>query len=149
MHSFNKKQTLPYKAQDLFKVIMDIESYPEFLPWCLAARIVSEHPDHIIAELVIGFKAFTESYNSKISVKSENENYEIEVEAISGPFKKLYNCWKINQLDDNTSEVEFFIEFSFNSFILDSLVGIFFKEATEKMIDAFNERCKKLLSQSS
>ena len=134
---------MPYKASLISEIIMDIEKYPEFLPWCKKARIIEKNDDFLTAELFVEFKGFTESYVSKVITSSENNSYCIEVVAISGPFKLLKNIWTIKQLD-NGAKVDFSIDFAFKSRILDMIIGMVFSIATEKMIGAFEDRADEL-----
>ncbi|WP_342267498.1 SRPBCC family protein [Candidatus Tisiphia endosymbiont of Empis tessellata] len=71
--------------------------------------------------------------------------YSIEVEAISGPFKYLKNLWQFSQ-EDTGSKIEFFIDFKMKFAIVDKLVNIFFTDATEKMVDAFEKRADTMLT---
>lgn len=144
MPHFHQVKILPYDAKQLFDLVLDVESYPEFIPWCEASRIISKSNTEIIAELVIRLKAFTEKYQSSIIFNSSEQLFTIEVEAISGPFKYLKNSWKFSKIDTGT-KVEFFIDFQMKFTILDNLIGIFFGEATKKMIDAFEKRAQALL----
>lgn len=134
---------MPYKANLIREIIMDIEKYPEFLPWCKKAKIIAKNDDFFTAELFLEFKGFTESYVSKVMTSSENGSYCIEVVAISGPFKLLKNIWTIKQLDNGT-KVDFSIDFVLKSRILDMIVGMIFSVATEKMIGAFEARANEL-----
>lgn len=139
MHSFKEVKILPYLANDLFKLILDVDSYPKFLPWCSASRIISKTDYDIIAELVVQFKLFTEKYQSQIIPIITEEGYEIKVTAISGPFKFLTSIWKINQLK-NGSSVSFFIEFELKSTLLDKVMSMFFKDMAQQMINLFEKR---------
>jgi len=134
---------MPYKADLIDQIIMDIERYPEFLPWCQKARIISKSDDFLTAELCVEFKGFTESYVSKVTRNTKSGKHYIEVVAISGPFKLLKNIWSIKQLD-NGAEVDFSIDFEFKSRILDLVIGMVFSTATEKMIGAFEARADEL-----
>jgi coenzyme Q-binding protein COQ10 len=147
MPSFHKVKILPYNAQELFYLVLDVKSYPEFLPWCRTARIISESEGEIIAELVIQLKGFLDKYQSKIIYSNDlnKRRYSIEVEAISGPFKYLKNSWQFSKEDSN-SKIEFFIDFKMKFAIVDKLVGIFFADATEKMVDAFEKRADTILT---
>ena len=143
MHSFRETRIMPYKADLIDQIIMDIEKYPEFLPWCQKARIISKSDDFLTAELSVEFKGFTEKYVSKVNRDVKNGEYFIEVVAISGPFKLLRNIWSIKELD-NAAEVDFSIDFEFKSRILDLVIGMVFSTATEKMIGAFEARADEL-----
>jgi coenzyme Q-binding protein COQ10 len=140
MPNFQQVKILPYAAQELFKLVLDVQSYPEFLPWCKAARIISESDDHIIAELVIQAKGFSDKYQSKITPKIISEDiYSIQVEAISGPFKYLNNLWLFSK-QGNSTKIEFSIKFEMKFTLLNKLIELFFADATSKIIDAFEKR---------
>lgn len=155
MHSFKDTKNLPYSAIEVFNLVLDVKSYPEFLPWCQAVRLLKNDPDEMIAEMVICFKGFTEKYQSSIkqevkeaaSGQTEGKIYKINVRAISGPFKYLHNFWQFTQYD-NYTEIYFSLDFEFRSLILDKLMGFMFARATEKMLHAFEQRaalkCKSI-----
>ncbi|MFP3018335.1 MAG: type II toxin-antitoxin system RatA family toxin [Candidatus Tisiphia sp.] len=147
MPSFHQIKVLPYNAQELYYLVLDVKSYPEFLPWCKAARIISKSENQIIAELVIQLKGFTDKYQSKIIYSNDlkKQRYSIEVEAVSGPFKYLKNLWQFSK-EDTGSKIEFFIDFKMKFAIVDKLVNIFFTDATEKMVDAFEKRADTMLT---
>jgi len=142
MHTFQEKKIMPYKAEIINQIILDVERYPEFLPWCSSAKIISKEEDYFIAELAILFKGFAEQYKSRIIPNRKNDIYSIEVEAISGPFKFLRNNWKIKSINDK-SEVDFHISFQLRSKILDMVIGTVFSIAVEKMMNAFEMRAKQ------
>ena len=125
MHSFKETRVMPYEASLINDIIMDIEKYPEFLPWCKKARIIEKNDDFLTAELFVEFKGFTESYVSKVITNSENNNYYIEVVAISGPFELLKNIWSIKQLD-NGAKVDFSIDFAFSKELFNDKASLTF-----------------------
>lgn len=143
MHSFKETKVMPYKAKLINEIVIDIEKYPDFLPWCKKAKIIAKNDDFVTAELFLEFKGFTESYVSKVMTSFENNSYCIEVVAISGPFKLLKNIWTIKQLDNGT-KVDFSIDFVLKSRILDMIVGMVFSVAAEKMVGAFEARADEL-----
>lgn len=145
MPSLNRTKILPHNAKKIYDLVMDIEKYPEFLPWCKNARItkvISEN--NLQADLLINFKNFFEKYSSNVVHTQNGDVYEVNVKAISGPFKNLENRWKILKIDEENCQVDFFIEFEFNSIFLGKMIGMIFERATEKMMDAFEERAKKI-----
>lgn len=148
MPSFHQVKILPYDPKDLFDLVLDVESYPQFIPWCAAAKIISENHNIAVAELTIKIKGFLDKYQSKIMPKIiDRQSYIIEVEAISGPFKYLRNSWKFTH-EEGGARVEFFIDFSVKLSMVDILVSLFFTEATKKMIDAFEKRAENILTKT-
>jgi coenzyme Q-binding protein COQ10 len=144
MPSFQEAKALSYPAHKIHELVMDIEKYPEFLPWCKQARIIERiSPSQITADLLINFKNFFEKYRSEVK-HGKHEYYFVETRAIEGPFKSLFSSWKIHELADNKCEVEFFIEFQFSSFILEKMIGGIFEKAALKMMQSFESRAQEL-----
>ena len=133
----------------MFDLVMDVEKYPQFLPWCLAAKITKRFPakefrDHLEADLAISFKGFTQKYSSDIRASKTIDNeFLISVAAIDGPFKSLVNSWQFKDISGGC-EIEFFIDFEFRSMILGKMIGMIFEKATSKMIDAFEKRAQEI-----
>ncbi len=126
----------PYTAEQLFKLVADIESYPEFLPWVLAARILSKNDDIIVAELVIKYKIFRSCYTSKVKL---SPNHEIIVELVEGPFKYLKNHWRFIE-EASGARIEFMLDFALKSSLLEDLVTHEFNHYAKKLMDAFIKR---------
>lgn len=143
MHSFQETRVMSYDARFIYDIVMDIEKYPQFLPWCSLATILLKKKEYLTAKLAVEFKHFSKSYVSKVFSSQTSEGYNIEVQAISGPFRYLKNIWQIKSLN-NASEVKFSIDFECKSSIMDTLIGLVFSTATEKIIVAFEARAKKL-----
>ena len=142
MHKYSNSIVLPFNAKQLYDIVIDVEAYPEFLPWCLSSRIVKKHDDNNFnAELTVGYKAIDEKYISRIQAEYEKK---IISTAISGPFKSLDSSWYFKNIDKKQCKVDFMIEYQFKSFFLDKLMGSLFKKATIKMLDAFELRAKSL-----
>jgi len=147
MPSFSETKILPYKAQKIHELVMDIEKYPEFLPWCKQAKIIERiSPAELTADLLISFKNFFEKYRSNVKYgKSPEDIYFVETRAIQGPFKNLFSEWKINDLTDGKScQIYFHIEFQFNSFFLEKMIGGIFERAAMKMMESFEARAREL-----
>ncbi|MBU6140258.1 MAG: type II toxin-antitoxin system RatA family toxin [Proteobacteria bacterium] len=146
MPALKQTKTLPYSAQKIYELVMDIEKYPEFLPWCKQAKIIEKiSAENLRADLLINFKNFFERYRSDVKHReSKAGEYFVDVIAIEGPFKKLVNQWKFRDLENGKCEVNFFIEFEFNSIFLTKIISPIFAKAAEKMMAAFEERAGKL-----
>lgn len=139
MHSFNNTRFFPYNIEFIKKIILDIEKYPEFVPWCTKAQLLSKIENELMAELTITFKFFTENYTSRIITIQNKEYFQINIEAVSGPFKKLINLWSIKTVN-NGCTVDFSIDFECKSMILNNTIGLFFPIAVNKIMNAFETR---------
>jgi coenzyme Q-binding protein COQ10 len=147
MPCLTQTKILPYSAKQIYLLVMDIEKYPEFLPWCKQAKIIEKiSNENLRADLLINFKNFFEKYRSDVKHGKNGDNlYFVDVVAIEGPFKKLVNQWKFRDLENGKCEVEFFIDFEFNSFFLTKMLGGIFERAAEKMMTAFETRAADIL----
>ncbi|MBN8543124.1 MAG: type II toxin-antitoxin system RatA family toxin [Alphaproteobacteria bacterium] len=139
MPSHSETRPSPYSPEQLMAMVLDVEKYPEFLPWCRAARIVERHADYFLGELVISFNHLTERYTSKVTALKND----IKVELVKGPFKHLTNHWRFEPTATGTN-IHFHLDFEFKSKLLDTLMGGLFTRATEKMTMAFMTRADAL-----
>ncbi len=141
MPSHQEKRILPYSAEQLFDLVMDIEKYPQFLPWCIGARINSRSKNEVNADVIVGYKMFRERFASRVHYIRPNA---IEVEYLKGPMRHLQNKWVFTNLRAGQCEVDFYVDFSLESKIFEKLVDQFFHKALVKMINAFEMRAVEL-----
>ncbi len=145
MTQYNYNYESEFSVDQLYQLVVDIEKYPEFLPWCSAARILEETEHQIVADLIISFKAFTEHYRSQVELSPPRSGKAaVDVSLISGPFKYLNNNWKFKTLKNGGTLIEFYIDFEFKSALLQKLIGLLFNKACQKMVDSFEARAKEL-----
>lgn len=133
-----EQRTLPYSPEQVFAIVADVATYPEFLPWCSAARISDTQEDRFKAELLIAFKGLRQSYTSRV-VLSPYES--IEVEYLDGPFHHLTNRWRFYE-DPAGCRVDFYIDFGFKARFLNGLLENLFDKAVHKMVSAFIARAE-------
>lgn len=144
MHHFSEKRVLPYSEQQLFGLVADVAKYPEFLPWCLGARIHNRKEGQFDADVIIGFKMFRERFTSRVTLES---NSKVDVDYIKGPMKRLYNHWRFIPQPDGSCLVDFEVDFEFKSKVLNQMIGALFGEACRRMMSAFEERAEALYGQ--
>ena len=145
MPKHSEERILPYTPQQLFDLVVDIDKYPEFLPWCVGARIKERTGNVILADLVVGFKLFREKFTSRVSLNPDE--LVIEVEYLDGPFRYLNNYWKFTD-HPKGCKIDFFVDFEFRSMILQKTIGVFFTEAVHRMVSAFENRAEALYGSS-
>ena len=145
MPSASIKKKIPCTKENLIKMVLDIEKYPEFVPWCLNGKIHSSNDKgdtlEIIADLTIGKSFFNETYKSFVIYNKKTNS--ILVTSLDGPLKHLENKWYFKQLDSN-SEIEFHIDFELKSKILNLLMTKSFDIGLKKIADAFEKRATDL-----
>ena len=140
MPTHAEKRFLPYTPEQLFDLVVDVERYPDFLPWCVGARIRSREGDTIHADLVIGYKMFRERFTSKVVLDRPRR---VDVAYSDGPFKYLANHWLFEHRDGGC-EIDFYVDFEFRSRLMRRMIGVLFNEAVRRMVASFEARAKVL-----
>jgi coenzyme Q-binding protein COQ10 len=139
------QRVLPYTAEQLFALVADIERYPEFLPWCVGARIRERRPELVVADLIIGFKVFRERFTSRVALAPPRQ---IDVTYAEGPFRYLNNHWSFTPVAEGCL-VDFFVDFEFKSRLMQKVIEALFTEAVRRMVGAFERRARDLYGASS
>lgn len=141
MPQHQETRILPYTPQQLFDLVLDIDQYPDFLPWCSYARVFEVGADYKKADLSIGYKIFQETFTSDVRFTAPSD---IQVKYIKGPFKYLNNNWKFTKKANVQCQVDFFVDFEFRSRILEAAIGVIFTKAVFKMVQSFEKRAEML-----
>lgn len=141
MPTHAEKKVLPYTPEQMYRLVADVEKYPEFLPWCLAARIRRREGDVMFADLVIGFKMVRERFTSRVELDEESRR--INVQYTEGPFQYLNNHWLFTPHEGGVC-VDFYVDFEFRSKMLQKIMGVLFNEAVRRMVQAFETRANQL-----
>lgn len=145
MPHHSETRILPYSAEQMFGLVGDVANYPQFLPWTAAARIRStkeiQGGREINADLVISFKVFREKFTSRVSLFDDIKR--IDTEYLDGPFKHLQSCWEFSDVEDGC-EVKFWVDFEFRNKLLQGAAGMFFNEAMQRIVRAFENRAAEL-----
>ena len=139
------KRTINCTKEDLIKLVLNIEEYPRFIPYCLDAKIyenkIEKNVNYIVADLTIGKGPFKDTYKSDVKFfKDENTIY---VKNIDGPLKYLENEWHFKDLD-NSTEVSFYVNFELKNKFLNMIMKKSFKYGLEKIADSFQKRAEDL-----
>ena len=133
------------EKQKLIDFVLDIEKYPEFIPFCIDSKVYERKNLRdeiaIIADLTIGKKPFVDTYKSDVRYNKKNDK--IHVTNIGGPLKHLENNWKFIQ-KDNFTEVHFDVDFEIKNKFLDMVMTKSFEFGLNKIADAFQKRAEKI-----
>lgn len=145
MPSFSTQRHVPFTAAQMFALVADIESYPQFLPLCTGLVVLSrekrEGGEILTARMSVGYKAIHESFTTRIETNPVEKR--IEVSYLDGPFKRLHNRWSFHD-DAGGSMVDFFIDYEFRSKLLAAVVGTVFDQAFRRFAGAFEERAAQV-----
>lgn len=145
MPTHSETKTLPYTARQMYDLVADVARYPEFLPWCSAARIRSlrdiEGGQVMDAELVISFKVFREKFGSRVELYPDRRH--IDTRYIDGPFKHMVSTWDFRDAEGGC-EVDFHVDFEFRNRVLQGVIGLVFNEAMQRVVRAFERRAQQI-----
>ena len=140
------KRLIECEKKNLIKLVLDIEKYPEFVPFCFDAKIYENkkdgHIQKIIADLTIGKGPFKDTYKSDVAFDKKKDT--IYVKNIEGPLNHLTNNWTFTDKNNGITEVTFDIDFEIKNKFLNSLMVVSFQFGLEKIADAFQKRAEKL-----
>ena len=143
------KRLIECNRNQLVDLVLDIEKYPEFVPFCLDAKVYEEKNEGdlllIIADLTIGKGPFKDTYKS--DVKFDKKDYTIKVTNIGGPLSHLENNWYFNE-NENGTEISFNIDFEIENKFLNIVMTKSFQFGLDKIADAFQNRAEELFGNS-
>lgn len=140
MPRHEEQRVLPYRPEFIFDIVADVGAYPEFLPWCIKARVYRKKEDDFFSDVVIGFKMFRETWTSHVFLDKPNK---IVSKYVRGPMKRLHNEWTFTPHAEGVL-VNFMLDFEFKNPIIQKLIGHLFDEAAYRMVKAFDARAEEL-----
>ena len=151
MPSFRSSRRVRHEAAQMFELVADVESYPQFLPLCEALKIrrrnrSDEGVEILIADMTVGYKAIRETFTSRVTL--DRPRLKILVEYVDGPFSHLENRWTFRADGEPAagtgSHVDFYINYEFRSRTLGLLMGAMFDRAFRRFAEAFEERADRI-----
>ncbi len=146
MPTHSESRAVPYSAEQMYGLVADVAKYPDFLPWTAAARIRSRETrdDHeiMLADLVISFKVFREQFRSEVTLWPGQRR--IDTEYIEGPFHHMRSQWVFRDVESAGCEISFFVDFEFKNRLLQAAAGVFFYDAMQRIVRAFERRAADL-----
>ncbi len=142
----DKNAIMPYTAEAMYQLVADVETYPEFLPWCRRAKLHQTSGDEIQASLEIARGPVKKSFTTRNRL---HHGKVIHMSLIDGPFKHLEGEWRFTPLGEVGSKIELHLEFDFSSRLLKATVGPVFNYIAETMVDAFCRRAHELYGKNA
>ena len=135
---------LNYSASDLYKIVLDIEKYPNYIPWCSNVKILNKKKKQIKAEMIVNYKFFP-SQKFTSNVQFNLEKLTIKTKYIEGPLKDLQTLWEFKILKKKQTKIIFTIEFEFKNIFHQKIAELFFPLLEKKMIKSFIQRAENIL----
>ena len=144
MKKSNQVIELKHKALDLYKIVLDIEKYPDYIPWCSKIEIQKRKQNEINAVMIVDYKFFP-SQKFTSNVIFDLDKLFIKTKYVDGPLKDLDTIWEFKDIKKNTSKILFTLEFEFKNFFHQKFAELFFPLVENKMIKSFVKRADQIL----
>ena len=148
MSSASIKKIIPCKKSQLIEMVLDIEKYPEFVPWCIEGRIYEKNDSEDLitfnGDLKVGKSFLNETFSSHVTYYKDKDK--IIVTNLDGPLKHLKNEWLFKEVN-NSTQLEFFIDFELKNPILNAIMKKSFQLGLNKIAKSFEERAINIYKQ--
>lgn len=145
MTQITRSAIVPFTAASMYKLVADIESYPEFLPWCGSASILARQDGEVRASVGIAYKGINKGFTT---LNRLLEGERIEMNLVEGPFRKLHGIWDFTELDEGASKVSLNLEFEFDNRLVAMTLGKVFSSIADTLVDAFCQRAEQVYAQT-
>ena len=146
MPRINRRHEVPYRAQDMYDLVCDVENYPEFVPLCRSLNVKDKRTKGskslIVADMTMAYGALSETFTTQVLMNEQD--LEIDTRYIDGPFSHLDNQWKFKPLEDTTCCIEFMVDYQLKNRLLSVAAGAIFETAFGRFVEAFEKRAQQL-----
>jgi ribosome-associated toxin RatA of RatAB toxin-antitoxin module len=130
----------PYASGEMFALVDDVESYPQFLPWCEGTRVDLREPGRTVATIRANFHGLRQQFTTQNTNRPAER---IDIALVSGPFRTLRGHWVFTPLGDRGCRIDFRLEYQFASRILEKAAGPVFHRIADSFVDAFVRRAEE------
>ena len=144
MKSSEQEVIINHSAKDLFRIVLDIEKYSEYIPWCKEIKIKSKTKNELLADMIVCYKYFLPQTFTSHVIFDSNQLI-IDTYYIKGPLKNLTTQWFFKKLEMKKTKVIFNIRFEFQRLLHQKLAEFFFVLIESKMMDSFKKRADEIL----
>lgn len=144
VYQVHKIAALPYTPAQVFAVVEDIPAYPQFLPWCGGARILSRTEQELTAEIDVVYGSVRKSFSSRNRFRRDQA---MDMRLVNGPFRVLEGLWRFDPAGSGT-QITFDLQFDFSNPLVAMVMGPVFRHASESMVSAFVKRSHAIYGQS-
>lgn len=137
MTVINRHALVPYTAAQMFALVGDIESYPDFLPWCTATRVLSRDADEVRATIALSKSGVSKEFTT---CNRSQPDKMIEIRLLEGPFKHLQGYWRFDPLGEQGCKISLDMEFEFANKMMSLVLGPVFSQIASSLVEAFEKR---------
>ena len=141
MKQVSRSALVSFSAEQMFNLVNDVASYPEFLPGCSGSRVIESSTGAMVASVDVAKAGISKTFTTSNELK---DGESIIMNLVDGPFNSLKGAWSFTPLDDKAFKVELKLEFEFSSNMIELAFGKVFNELTSNMVNAFSSRAKQV-----
>jgi len=141
MRKVNRSALVPYSAEDMYALVEDVDSYPSFLPWCNDVEVHFREGNVVEATLELHRGGLSKRFRTRNTMHPKES---MELALVGGPFRHLAGGWQFQALGDSGSKVSLNLDFEFDSRMLDLMIGAFFEDTCNSLVDAFTKRAESV-----
>ncbi|MDA8390213.1 MAG: type II toxin-antitoxin system RatA family toxin [Gammaproteobacteria bacterium] len=138
--TISKSALVAYGADEMYALVADVGRYPEFLPWCSAARVHEKTDTEMLAEIEMTFGGIHKTFTTRNVLKPA----EMDIRLVHGPFSRLEGSWRFQQVTDLGSRISLDLEFDFSNRLLEMAVGPVFSSIANSLVDSFKKRAREV-----
>ena len=137
MDVVDRSALVHYSNDEMFALVSDIDAYPQFLPWCSGARVLSHEQHEMCARIDFSVSGVSKSFTTRNQLQPGRE---ISMQLVEGPFSQLEGRWRFEPLGDAGSKISLFLEYDFSSKMVSLAVGPVFNKIANTLVGAFQKR---------
>lgn len=143
MHTVQRSVLVPFSCSQMFKLVADVDKYPEFMPWCGGSAVHREDEDGMEASVTISIAGLKQTFTTRNTHDFPNN---IKIELIDGPFSALTGNWHFQELAPDACKIVYTMQYKFSSRALEAVVGPVFNRIASSFIDSFTQRAQHVYS---
>ena len=137
MTSISRSALVPYSAREMYDLVADVESYPDFLPWCGGAVIVANDGDEVVASIEIAYHKIHKTFTTRNVLQP---GASMDMRLVEGPFRRLHGVWRFDAFDSHSSRISLDIQFDFSNRVIALALGPVFGNIINTLVDSFRQR---------
>src|SRR5882762_9295812 len=141
MRIVDRSALVGHSAQKMYALVADVESYPQFLPWCDQASVSVRAPGRTVATVHVNFHGLMKEFTTE---NFNRPDVRIDMKLVSGPFRHLEGSWVFTALSEKACKVELTLRYQFANTMLEKIAGPAFHEITDTFVDAFVRRAEEI-----
>lgn len=143
MPQISRSALVPFSAEQMYQLVNDVHSYPDFLPGCTGSRVIAASPNEMTAAVEVAKAGISKTFTTRNTLL---DNQSINMQLVDGPFRTLMGGWQFTALSPEACKVELHLDFEFTNKLIELAFGKVFKELAGSMVQAFTQRAKEVYS---